>query len=504
MQDDDEIRTRPPIPAPRRPEPDAPQDSGAPAAPPSSAPVPSAPPSSAPPSSAPIPSAPIPSAPVPPVLAASGPAGSARFAGSVRWAMGALLVVLLLVGIAVVAARGKTRRATAVAPATAASATVPPAPMPTGSTPYESAVLALRAQVASVGAGDEAQWMSVVDPGNPALVERYRGVFRTLRALGVTRFKYDPGIGKPDTKDRSAVTFPTRVWYCFGPDTCRGDRDPAEIQQILTMKAIGGRWMITAVADKPDPSYAEPTPWQSGKLVFVRGARVTVAAEPSEAGRLAQILPLAEKAAAANDPFAKTLLAEQTRYRVYLAGEKQWKTWYGGVDDDWVLGLSVPISAYGNDVVLRMSALHDVTETQVTLQHEFGHVITLMGAATYRTRNRWLSEGVAEYIGWWPRPATKSDRMPSVRSERTRRGAASMIPVDPGAKASLRAGDAYYGRSHLGVDCLAQKYSQDKMFRFVRLVLLRDETYDSASRDAFGLPFTKVDHDCAAWIRERT
>ncbi|GIE99439.1 hypothetical protein Ari01nite_69040 [Paractinoplanes rishiriensis] len=35
----------------------------------------------------------------------------------------------------------------------------------------------------------------------------------------------------------------------------------------------------------------------------------------------------------------------------------------------------------------------------------------MMGAATSRDENRWLCEGVAEYIGEWPTPATKSAKV---------------------------------------------------------------------------------------------
>jgi hypothetical protein len=52
---------------------------------------------------------------------------------------------------------------------------------------------------------------------------------------------------------------------------------------------------------------------------------------------------------------------------------------------------------------------------RITLQHEFGHVITLTGTPEFRDRNKWLSEGIAEYIGWSPRHATDSYRKPSVQ-----------------------------------------------------------------------------------------
>ena len=78
-----------------------------------------------------------------------------------------------------------------------------------------------------------------------------------------------------------------------------------------------------------------------------------------------------------------------------------------------------------------------------------------------------------------------------------------MVPVEPGANASLRAGDAFYGLSHFAVDCLAHKYGQVKMFDFVRLVLTQDNSYDQASQDAFGKDFNSVDSSCMQWIRSQ-
>ncbi|WP_433295954.1 hypothetical protein ACQP2F_37165 [Actinoplanes sp. CA-030573] len=373
---------------------------------------------------------------------------------------------------------------------------------PVAERPFEAAARELQRHGAALVDGDEAGWMAVVDPGKPALVAQYRGLFRTLRALGVTRFSYTPGISVIDKKDPSAFTFPARVDYCFGADTCGGG-DPAAIGLSLTMKNLGGRYVITAVRDRPEADNLGPVPWQDGKLQVVKGQRVVVGADASEAPYLARILPIAEKAAAADEPFAGMLLARQSRYRVFLAGEEQWRRWYGGKNDKWVIGYATPISQYGYDVVLRVRRIESPTELRVTLQHEFGHVITLTGTTTYHDRDEWLREGVAEYIGWSPKHATDSYRRRSVEWSIAGKRPASMIPAQPRSDASARAGDAYYGLSHFAVDCLAQKYGQPKMLRFVRLVLLRDESYEDAARDAFGQPFAKVDKACAAWIRQK-
>ena len=368
-----------------------------------------------------------------------------------------------------------------------------------GDTPFDKAVFALKLHAGALLDGDETGWMAAVDQGNAELTTRYRALFQSMRVLGITRFGYTPGISGPDPKDPAAITFPVRADYCFGADTCAVGY-PAGFNQALSMKEIDGRYVITAAVARPDPDYAEPTPWEDGKMTFTPGRHVVIGADASEAAYVKTVLPAAERAAAADEQFATMLLAKQDHYRVYLAGEKQWKAWFGGLES-WAVGVAMPISQSGYDVVLRVRELQSPVELQVTLQHELGHVITLTGSETFHVDNQWLSEGVAEYIGWSPKHAQQSYRRASVEWAIARKRPTSMIPAAPGAKASLREGDAYYGLSHFAVDCMAQKYGQATMFRFVRLVLVRGEEWDAAAREAYHQPFTKVDQFCAGWIR---
>ena len=404
----------------------------------------------------------------------------------------ASLVALALVAVAI-----------RPAPAGAFRAHVPVAApvVVAATTPYEQAATALRLHAAGLVDGDEQGWMSAVDPGQPELQKRYRAIFHELRVLGVTSFEYRPGIPVPAKSDPAVLTFPTDAYYCFGQDTCRGDDVPA-IEEKLTMKPVGGHYVISRAVVRSDRHVLGPTPWQDGRLEFAEGSRVILAADPDEAKYLPTVLPIAEKAAAVDDKFATMLNATQTRYRIYLAGEKEWHTWYGGDEDDWAIGLAVPIGKYGLDVIIRTEAIRDTRELQVTLHHELGHVVTLTGASSWDDSETWLAEGVAEYIGWSPLSATASFRRASVRwLLHGSHPPTSMIPKRPGRSASEREGDAFYGLSHFAVDCMAHKYGQQKMFNFVKQVLIYGETYDYGAKDAYGVPFAKVDGYCRTWIR---
>jgi hypothetical protein len=405
------------------------------------------------------------------------------------WLVFAVVGVLLLAG-AVVVSRPAAK--TAVAARSVAA------------TPYEQAVRTLRTQAEALLSGDEPKFLAAVDG---PLKKRYRAMFRSLRGLEVTRFDYLPGVGQPV---KNGLSFRTEIAYCLGFDMCPGQagsrwQEPPRIEQRLTMRAVGGRYVISAVAPGPSDDPRRPAPWENGELVVLRGERVTLIAAPGQRRHLAQVLPVAETAATVDDRFAALIGTSQSRYRIYLAGEAQWRSWYGGQEDDWAIGLAVPLNMHGIDVVLRMRTLADnPVMLRVALQHELGHVVTLSGA--YRAdaaEDTWLSEGIAEYIGWSPMSAADTLRRHSVRWALRNERAKSMIPSQPGPDAPSRAGDAFYGLSHLAADCMARKYGDEKLFAFVRLVLTLDNDYDQAARDAYGVPFQTVDRACVKWIRQQ-
>lgn len=372
--------------------------------------------------------------------------------------------------------------------------------LPQPVTPYDRAVAVLDQHSAALLRGDEQAWLAAVDA---PLKGRYRHLFRALRALDVTRFDYHPGDGKPVQGSATALTFHSEIAYCLGADMCPGgDADPPRIEQQLTMRPVGGRYVISRSA----PNTRRPLPWENGELVALRGVRVTLLAAPAQRRLLSKLLPAAEAAARANDRFAAMAGTPQSRYRIFLAGDEQWRSWYGGEDDNWVVGKAIPLNRYGIDVMLRVRELvKSPVMLRVILRHELGHVVTLSGAPpVVAAEDTWLSEGIAEYIGWAPTRAAGSLRRPSVRwALDGGAGTKSMVPSRPGPAAPDRAGDAFYGLSHLAVDCMASRYGDEKLLAFVRLVLTQDTGYDPAAKQAYGVPFAPLDRACVKWIRKQ-
>lgn len=418
----------------------------------------------------------------------------------------ALAVVVLVIGTIVAIGYGAGDKGRVLP---AAAATAAPSAKAVALTPFESASTALDEQAKALMRGDEAAWLAIVDPAQPKLRTRYRTMYRSLRALGVSHFEYHTSI-RPAKKGATVVG--AEAAYCFSLTVCPtyavSDEwaGPPRITQKLTFRPLRGQYVISKLDKDVEPNHQQPTPWENSELVFAQGKRVTVAASRSQAKHLAKVVALADKAAAIDDRFAGLVGNAQRRYRVYLADDKAWKTWYGGETDKWIVGYAIPLNIGGSDVVLKMSELVDDRRLMVTtLQHELGHVVTLSGV--YRSRSAadlWLTEGIAEYIGWYPKHATASWRRPSVRAAVNGRHRPKSIVAKPlGKNAGADAGDAFYGLAHFAADCMAQKYGEAKLFQFVQWHVREGFDYDDSSKKAFGKPFATVDKACVAWIRDK-
>ena len=414
---------------------------------------------------------------------------------------GVLILVVVLAIVGAVLIRGP-RDEPRGAPAAAAD---PPSAAPIPLTPYEKMIGVLKDQAAALMRGDERGWLAAVDPGQPKLRAQYHSMYQSLRGLDVSHFEYSPGIQA--ASKAGTATIDVDIYFCFSLDVCALAVAPI-VRQTLTLAPIRGEYAITRLRKSTNQTWLQPTPWESGTLVFARGKRVIVAAAPSEAKHLKQVVKLADKAAAVTDRFAGYVNNPQKRYRIFLADTKTWRSWYGGETDKWTTGLEIPLNESQSDVVLKMSQLRDPAELARTIQHEMGHVATVGGAAQsgdfLYQENQWLSEGVAEYIEWSPRGATASYRRGSVRYVlRGSHRPTSIVAKPLSDKASDRTVDAFYGLGHFAVDCMAHEYGQRKMFDFIRLRLREGEDLDLAARQAYGKPFATVDKTCVAWIRQQ-
>ncbi|MCU7723334.1 hypothetical protein ODJ79_06395 [Actinoplanes sp. KI2] len=326
----------------------------------------------------------------------------------------------------------------------------------------------LTKQAAALNRGDLTGWLARVAP---PLRQRYQNLFRTLRALHAT-VDYRAG-----NAGRAVLT------YCFSP------KCPPNSPKIgQSVQTSGGK--ITALAMTPGP---EPTPWQQGDLIFAQGRRVTVGAPKALKAKLPEVVELADEAARIDDRYAAYADNRQARYRIYLATDRTWRTWYGGKATEWAVGYMQPLGPAGADVVINPGRLPTRAALREVLQHELAHVATIGGVAT-RHEDMWLVEGVAEYIGMQPRRAadtySKSALLLPTRL--------NPPPLRDGASAKEVA--AFYAAGHFAVDCLVTQFGEPRAMEFARQRLRLGASLDDASRSAFGRPFGTVGKTCVNMI----
>ncbi|WP_157437178.1 hypothetical protein [Actinoplanes subtropicus] len=331
----------------------------------------------------------------------------------------------------------------------------------------------LTKQAAALNRGDLSGWLG---PVTPPLRPRYQNLFRTLRALHAT-VDYRAG------RDGKA-----ELTYCFIAAKC--PENSPKVGQSL--KTSGGK--ITALTFTPGP---EPTPWQQGDLIFAQGKRVTVGAPKALKARLAEVVRIADEAAQVDDRYAAYAGNRQARYRLYLATDQTWHTWYGGKATEWAVGYMQPLGPAGADVVVNPSRLPTRTALREVIQHELAHVATISGVTT-RHEDMWLIEGVAEYIGMQPRRA--ADTYSKIALRRPTR--LNPPPLRDGASAKEVA--AFYAAGHFAVDCLVTQFGEPRAMEFVRQRLRLGESLDDAARSAFGRPFTTVSKTCVDTIGHLT
>ena len=368
----------------------------------------------------------------------------------------ALAVVLAVAVGAMVTSKGDPTR---VIPAGAAT------PSPKPKDPFQQM---LSRQAAALNRGDLTGWLA---PVAPKLRPRYRDLFRTLRALDAT-------VDYRARRGGEAV-----LTYCFVRPRCPIN-SPKIVQKLTITK--GAITTLTSAG-------FQITPWEQGNLVFKRGKRVTVGAPQELQNRLPEITRIADQAATIDDRYAAMADNRQTRYRLFLATDKTWRTWYGGRTTTWAVGYMQPLGAAGADVVINPGRLPTVAAQREVIQHELAHVATIGGVPT-RHEDMWLIEGVAEYIGMQPRRANDSYSKWALR--RPTRLNASPLPDGAGERQVA----AFYAEGHFAVDCLVTAFGEPRAMEFVRLRLRLGNSLDVASRSVFGKPFSSIDKTCVDWI----
>ncbi|GAA4944280.1 hypothetical protein [Actinoplanes utahensis] len=392
----------------------------------------------------------------------------------------------------------------------AATATPSPGASATPSSsqrPVDLIEQALDAQSAALLSGDLPGWLAPVDP---KLQARYTTIFQNLRELEVTHA--EQRMDAMPTAYSDMLTVSIKLAYCFSDVVCPAWKDATDegapkLAYRTSWQLLEGSYKITKLEEFRGFNHLQPTPWEKDPMTFAHGKRVIVAAPAATARYVKRVLPLAEKAAVVADRYAGYGGNQQKKYRVFIADNKAWDTWYGGMDSEYAVAYHFSLNSTGGDIVLKASELmpeEDRVVAQV-IQHEFAHAVTLVAQVNDdKVDDLWLVEGIAEYIGYLPAKPQNSYSREVLRYVRSQRGPLKTIRVAPLTDESDDIDSAaLYATGHFAAGCMAAKYGEPKMLDFADRVLQYGEELDSASRAVFGKPFPAVDKECVAWIKSK-
>ena len=363
--------------------------------------------------------------------------------------------------------------------------------------PRKTLTALLDAQSAALLRGDQAGWLAAVDPSNAALTGEFTRMFTNLRAMGVT--SWQPAVTSLVRESGGpSGTAEIRFGFCFANPTCptQADRQGsrrAVLRADVTWAVRNGTVVMTSfhgTGYDGKPSY----PWQTDPLTAAASSRVVVAAPAALAGRVSSTLAIANRAASFVDAYS---LGEQppTSYTIYLAGPEEWSRWYRGSTNDYV-GYALPTSKATWDIVLRIAGIES-SDLEAMIRHEMAHVVTI-GSGGSSKENRWLSEGLAEYIAYSDLPASRYIGLPAASyylQEKKWDGHLN-ITMNGGED-----GYSEYAMASFAVRTLIDHYGKDRVLDLFKQVVLNGASLDTASKRAFGAGWFDVDAACSADLR---
>jgi hypothetical protein len=364
---------------------------------------------------------------------------------------------------------------------------------PAGTRPDASLSSLLNAQSGALIDGNEAGFLTAVDPTATSAVAAYKRMYANLRALHVSTF--DQSADASFVDDRAEVDID--VSYCL-IYLC-GD---AEL--VVSVDIVDGTAKI--VAYTPPPVSADdvaPIPWQTSALSVVTGADVIVAADAAEKAQLSRVLPMAERAAVAANKYAHW--EEVPTYLVYLAGHRDAAKWFGGILENSD-GESVSLSSTDIEVMVVLPDAADKRYTgdgglEMVIQHEMGHVVTLYNDSQDYGYDS-LIEGIAEYIAYTGHATWDDYRLADTR-EYVREGKWSgqcYLTKEISSSDGLT-GSAAYGIGYLTIKYLVGKYGESAMLDFWGSVERDGLTVDESARETFNVAWKTVNTGCASYIR---
>jgi hypothetical protein len=370
----------------------------------------------------------------------------------------------------------------------------------------------LNRQARALEQGDEAGWLAPVDRAQTAVVQRYRDLFRAMRAVGVVTLVpiislEDVDHVKPGTRLVVSVVYAFCIQVPDCPTTgLGGAAQPTETMFTqMTFVEQGEGVLISGFDLMPIPiGGLGRAPWVDNDLEYLSGKRVTVIASRDMKSRMPAALAAADAAATVADRYAQWVWP--VRYLVYLANPSQWRAWIAGYPgSDGVVAYAAAPSTSSEVVVVNVAVQDTNADPLVSvLRHEFGHVVTLLGVHRNDvTSPRLFLEGIADYIAEDGRPLNAYLPLGFVRQfVHSGHWTGDLDQAEPlFLSSSLRDVETAYGLGMLTIRCIADRYGKPKMLDFAERVLRKRADTDVAATAALGEPWSAVKTACASYVR---
>jgi hypothetical protein len=406
-----------------------------------------------------------------------------------RWFVTGVAAALLAVaGLVAVRGGGPDLLGTATAPTASSDARSPASGAQPGGraaiTPERRAAVAglLDERARALLDHDRAAFLATVDSRTPGLRARQRTWFDNLSDVPLASWHHEISGAAPPPTNRSgllgpdAFTAAVRVGYRLSGH----DRAPQLFEQVLTFDRRDGRWLV---AGDPDPgadgaaARAQPRQlWDFGAvravttqygLVLGLGSRERLRAYGREvdravpkvldvwrgqwSGRVVLVVPRTE------DQLAALLGGRPSQY-VQLAAITRGEL---GTTED---------SAPADRVFINPAAFGKLSAVgrRVIMAHEITHVASR--ASTQRWTPKWLSEGLADYVGY--RDSGLATRVVAQElAADVRRGRLPYaLPDDDAFWTTRKDLPQVYEQSWLACRLIVERYGEQALTRFYRAV----------------------------------
>lgn len=421
-----------------------------------------------------------------------------------RWPLWSALVAVVLLlagGVPAVLLADRLRGGNVGTPATAASPSENPTTIAARQV-AERITAQLDRQAAALLGGDRSGFLAVAEAA--AVRTDLRRRFASLRALRVTQWEARAN-GLPTSAGKAGEwRLAVEFRYCFVVPDC----NPSPLIVDTRWRDGAEPRLLSLGKSKTAPSYGDRAngqpgslPWEVSELVSKVGRRTVVATVPAYRHRLPGLLKRAEAAAKVADGYAVSGAAPD-RYRIFYAGQQEWKRWYGGDHPEWSAGYAINVGGGHYEIALAPDSFDYGTGLDSVLRHELAHAASLPQKRDYSDDSTWwLVEGVAELAAVDGQSVARYEGLDSARRLVKGDWDGKLDSLIPDEDTSDDQVTGSYGIAYLAAQYLIDRFGEERLFAFVKAVVHDRRVPAQTSEEIFDESWASLHKKCVAYIR---